>query len=114
MGYSKGRAASASLRTKNSILPPTKKEAGDLSAIAHAQDEPDTTLPPAAYIARYGVPRVGTEMWMLCRRLGCFEGEEQGESEEVEIGERDGDGLGGVELVDVGREEAEEEFVLTF
>jgi len=67
-----------------------------------AEEVPDTSLPPAVYIARYGEPRAGSNMWDRCLEAGCLYGREQ---EEVP-------GLGGLSLEEVLREGAEEEFVL--
>ena len=65
MGYSKGRTASANLR--GTILP--SKESGK----QHQKEVPDTTLAPAVYIQKYGIPEEGTEMWWRCKRWGCFD-----------------------------------------
>ena len=68
MGYSKGRAASATLR--KAITPQNNdKEASDAKV-------PDVTLAPAAYIRRYGDPPFGSDMWTRCRDLGCFDKDE--------------------------------------
>ena len=92
MGYSKGRQASAALR--KSVLP--GKE--------NAKEIPDTTLAPAEYLSRYGVPRVGTEIWFRCKEAGCFD-EEVGESWEQLMGlDKEDDFL---------REAAEQDFVIT-
>ncbi len=68
MGYSKGRATSYTM--KNSILP---KDGVTKSASA---GRPDTTLAPAMYIHRYGIPPVGSEMWLRCLNSGCFDDDE--------------------------------------
>jgi len=110
MGYSKGRATSATLR--KTVLPSTHSAKapshGNTTTKAapttQHSDEPDTSLSPGLYIQRYGVPRVGSEMWNLCARTGCFDeddGEEMREREE-----------GRLRLEAMWREEAEEEFVL--
>lgn len=73
IGHSKGRATSAALR--RTVLAPkdTNKPA----------ETPDPTLAPATYIARYGVPRVGSEQWIRCKKAGCFdEVDETGETME--------------------------------
>lgn len=93
MGYSKGRKTSATLQQR-SILP--GKE--------NVREIPDTTLAPADYLSRYGVPRVGTDIWFRCKRAGCFD-EEQGPSFEE---------LMGLDKEDTFfREEAERDFVLS-
>lgn len=94
MGYAKGRSTSASLR--KTVLP---KEDAKM---------PDTSLPPAEYIQRYGVPPLGTEMWLRCKIAGCFD-EDEGESlEEIFAGDHPHG------LDTLLREEAEQEFQLTF
>lgn len=70
MGYSKGRATSSTI--KQSILP---KKANTASAPAEI---PDTTLAPAVYIQRYGVPPTGSEMWIRCFNYGCFNRDDDG------------------------------------
>lgn len=94
MGYAKGRSTSATLR--NTILP--KKDS----------DVPDTSLAPAQYIARYGTPRLGSEMWLTCKRAGCFDEDEGPSLEEIFAG----DHPHGLDALI--REEAEQDFQLTF
>ena len=91
MGYSKGRKASATLR--KSVLP--GKE--------NARDIPDTTLAPAEYISRYGIPPVGTEIWFRCQSAGCFDEDEEPNFEELMGLDKEDDFL---------REAAEQDFVL--
>ena len=92
MGYSKGRKTSSALQ--KSVLP--GKE--------NAREIPDTALAPAEYISRYGVPRVGTDIWFRCKKAGCFD-EEEGPSFEE---------LMGLDKEDTFfREAAEQDFVLT-
>ncbi|MCJ1366654.1 hypothetical protein MMC16_005784 [Acarospora aff. strigata] len=64
LGYSKGRATSSTL--KKSILPKT-------TATGAAAEIPDTTLAPAVYIRKYGIPPAGSQMWVRCMRSGCFD-----------------------------------------
>lgn len=94
MGYSKGRAASAELRK---FADPQK---ANKSA---AKEIPDQTLAPSVYIARYGEPRMGSEMWIKCKSAGCFD--------------EDSDNLdflsGGNALDDLIQEDAEQDFQLT-
>ena len=99
MGYSKGRAASATLR--KTVLPakPTKT---DENAI------PNTEMAPADYIQRYGVPKFGSEMWIRCKNSGCFN-EDEGPSLEEIFGRGQPGGLDAYL-----REEAEQDFQLTF
>ena len=94
MGYSKGRKASATLR--KTVL--RGKE--------NAREIPDTSLAPAEYIARHGIPRVGTDIWFRCKRAGCLdEEEEEGPSFEELMGlDKEDEFL---------REAAEQDFVLT-
>lgn len=94
MGYAKGRSTSASLRT--TILP--KKDS----------EVPDASLPPAEYISRYGVPRLGSEMWLASKRAGCFDDDEGQSLEEIFAGDHP-HGLDALL-----REEAEQDFQLTF
>lgn len=96
IGYSKGRAASATLR--QTVLPNKN------SKIA-ADELPDVTLAPAEYISRYGVPRLGSDMWFRCKSAGCFK-EDEGKSLEE---------LWGVNSLDtLLREDAEQDFQLSF
>ena len=102
MGYSKGRATSAALKKtgmpKREPLQPKKKS-----------DIPDVSLCPDEYIERYGEPMFGTEMWLRCKRAGCFEKDEGMSLEEMLRG-----GGGGRTLDELLREGAEEEFQLRF
>lgn len=93
MGYSKGRAASATLR--KTVLP--KKDAKTGSDENH-----DTSLAPADYIGRYG------EMSAHCRAAGCFDEDKGPSLEEIFAGDNP-DGLN-----TLLREEAEQDFQLTF
>ena len=70
VGYSKGRATSSTI--KQSILPKTGTTGGPPVEI------PNTTLAPATYIQRYGIPPAGSEMWMRCFRHGCFNEDDDG------------------------------------
>ena len=99
MGYSKGRAASATLR--KTVLPakPTKTDENVI---------PDTEMAPADYIQRYGVPKFGSEMWIRCKRSGCFDEDEGPSLEEIFGGGKPGG------LDSYLREEAEQDFQLTF
>ena len=99
MGYSKGRAASATLR--NTVLP-----AKAIKTNEHAI--PDTEMAPAEYIKRYGVPKFGSEMWIRCKNSGCFD-EDEGPSLEEVFSRGQPDGLDAYL-----REEAEQDFQLTF
>lgn len=99
MGYSKGRATSATLR--KTVLP--KKEVKTSS-----NEIPDTSLAPAEYIRRYGVPQVGSEMWIRCRAVGCFDEDVGPNLEEIFAGDHP-HGLDALL-----RKEAEQDFQLTF
>lgn len=94
MGYSKGRAASANLR--KTILPPKIDKS--------APEVPDTTLAPAVYIQRFGIPPFGSEMWTRCKVSGCFDEDEDEEWEEGWKGDAG----------DLLREEAERDFELSW
>ena len=89
IGRSAGRSVSASMR-KTSAPSKNAKEAAEM---------PDTSLPPALYIERYGEPKWGSEMWFKCRNAGCFD-------EDLE----DVCGIGEPVFDDFLREEAEREF----
>lgn len=99
MGYSKGRATSATLR--KTVVPKKDVKTG-------SNEIPDTSLVPAEYIRRYGVPRVGSEMWIRCRAAGCFDEDEGPSLEEIFAGDHPHG------LDTLLREEAEQEFQLTF
>lgn len=76
LGYSKGRATSSTM--KQSILP--KKG----TATCTPAEIPDTTLAPAVYIQRYGVPPTGSEMWIRCFNYGCFGKDDDGLEDALE------------------------------
>ena len=99
IGYSKGRAASATLRQ---TIAPKKSTKSD------GKDYPDTSLAPADHIKRYGQPRFGSDMWMRCKTAGCFDADEGPSLEEIFAG----DHPGGLDAL--LREEAEQDFQLTF
>jgi hypothetical protein len=99
IGYSKGRATSATLRQ---TVEPKKSTKSD------GNDYPDTSLAPADYIKRYGEPRFGSDMWMRCKSAGCFDEDEGPSLEEIFAG----DHPGGLDAL--LREEAEQDFHLTF
>lgn len=94
MGYAKGRSTSAALR--KTVLPEKNR------------DVPDTSLAPAEYIHRYGVPRLGSEMWFICKRAGCFDEDEGPSLEEIFAGDNPN------ALDKLIREEAEQDFQLIF
>ena len=99
MGYSKGRAASATLR--KTVLP-ARATKNDENAI------PDTEMAPANYIQRYGIPKFGSEMWIRCKNSGCFD-EDEGPSLEEIFARGQPAGLDAYL-----REEAEQDFQFTF
>ena len=98
MGYSKGRAASATLR--KSVLP--EKEGRTGSNEVH-----ETSLAPAEYIRRYGVPREESEMPAHCRAAGYFDEDKRPILEEIFAGDHPHG------LDTLLREEAEQDFQLT-
>lgn len=63
MGYSKGRATSATMR--KTILPGKENQKPEIV--------PNYDLEPALFIRTYGVPRYGTEKWLECKMAGCFD-----------------------------------------
>ncbi|KAL8886283.1 MAG: hypothetical protein Q9192_006510 [Flavoplaca navasiana] len=96
MGYSKGRATSATLR--KTVLPGKENLVPEVI--------PDYSLPPGAFIKRYGVPRYGSEKWLECKIAGCFD-----EDYVEDLGEAvtaDNDDV----VAEYFRKEAEKEFVL--
>lgn len=106
IGHSRGRIASAALK-KTSMPPPPSKNVDFAKPQSEIQDR--ALLPPGIYIERYGVPRVGSEMWIRCKDAGCFD---QHEHEDEEVDGKLGAREGGSALEDLWREEAEREFFL--
>ena len=98
LGYSKGRATSATLR--KTVLPKNEVNTG-------SNEIPDTSLAPAEYIRRYGIPRLGSEMWIRCKAAGCFDEDEGPSLEEIFAGDQPHG------LDTLLREEAEQDFQLT-
>ena len=92
IGRSAGRVASATYR----------KHAAPAKKPAAAAEVPDTSLPPAEYVARYGMPKAGTRMWERFMEEGCFS----------EGGRHSDQGMEVPPLEELLREGAEEEFVL--
>ena len=130
IGHSKGRATSAAMRTPSVLRP-----AHDVNDIKNIKDNkttgnwkgpiankaasaagiPDSALlAPAVYIERYGVPRIGSEMWIRCERAGCFD--TNAKKEELELQHEQelvGEEGGSIQAVDeLLREEAEKDFQL--
>ena len=99
MGYSRGRAASATLR--KSVLPKEEGKKGSDKAY-------DTSLAPAEYIRRYGLPREGSEMWPHCRAAGYVDEDKGPSLEEIFAGDHPHG------LDSLLREEAEQDFQLAF
>ena len=91
LGYSNGRSTSAALR--KTIL-----QGKDCKSVEQ-RETPDTSLPPALYIHKYGMPKVGTEFWRLCKDFGYFDEDNTAAD------------FHGVERSkDIWKEQAEEEF----
>ena len=88
MGYSKGRVTSASIRSTRMFNDP--------------KDNPDISLSPALFIEKYGMPSIGSEMYLRCKHSGCFD--EDGNEDEIRGAER---------LEALWREQVEEEFEFT-
>lgn len=59
VGYSKGRSVSSTLRQT-----------------AASEQSAKTKLSPETYMQLYGVPPLGSEMWIRCKAAGCFDAEE--------------------------------------
>ena len=111
IGRSKGRVTSAAL--KKATLPPPSSYNSSKSATAdetlkQQQQQRDDTLAPQVYIERYGVPVVGSEMWIRCKTAGCFD-------EPDSSSEREKEGRSRITaLEDLFRLEAERDFELVF
>ena len=117
IGYAKGRSTSSNLKSAFNA-PPRKPATAPLQTRALKKRGPSTPAPtsevknqgellsPTEYVAKYGLPEFGTEMWFRCRALGFFDEvkEEEGEDGDGKESER--------EVVDLFREEAAREFVL--
>ena len=107
IGHAAGRAASANMqKTVLSSNPNPNPDPKNINAAKKPLASkttntqiPDTTLAPAVYIKKYGVPSVGSEMWLRCKTAGCFD---------EEVG--DEGLLGGADVGDWLREEAEREW----
>ena len=99
IGYAKGRAASATLR--KTVSPKKEVNTG-------TNEISNTSLAPADYIRQYGVPRVGSEMWIRCKAVGCFDEDDGPSLEDIFAGDRPHG------LDTLLREEAEQDFQLTF
>ena len=105
MGYSKGRAASASLHKAKPI-----KSTKPASTSSTTQPHPNT-LAPEEFMKQYGEPRYLTEMWWKCRRQGLIpmpgDDDKRDEEEEDDTRFLDPDGKN---ADDYAREEAEADF----
>ncbi|KAL8947375.1 MAG: hypothetical protein Q9222_006341 [Ikaeria aurantiellina] len=77
MGYSKGRATSATMR--KTVLPGKENQVPEVV--------PDYSLEPSTFIKRYGVPRYGSEKWLECKLAGCLDGTPKPTPYEEELGE---------------------------
>lgn len=97
MGYRKGRATSATMRT-TTVLPGKENRMPEVM--------PDYSLAPAAFIKRYGTPRYGSEKWLECKMAGCFDEDEGEKLGEAVTAEND------AAIADYFRKEAEKDFVL--
>lgn len=100
IGRSKGRVTSAAL--KKATLQPAAE------TIKQQQQQRDHTLAPQVYIDRYGVPKVGSEMWIRCKTAGCFDELESSSEREEEERRRI------TALEDLFRQDAERDFELVF
>ena len=92
MGYSKGRATSAAMR----------KSEKDLEN--EAEIDPHQ-LSLEEFIHHYGIPKIGSDKWVECKRAGCFDEDEETLGDEIAARDR---------LADMFREEAQKEFILEF
>lgn len=70
LGYSKGRDVSSKLHGKASTTSKQPAAKGILS--------------PENYMQLYGMPPLGSEMWLRCKAAGCFD-DEQSQPESVEM-----------------------------
>ena len=106
MGYSKGRAASASLR---------QARAAQSGAAPGATVDPNS-LSPEEFMRQYGAPAFMSDMWRRCRRQGLIEmpgdeeREERRKQEEREAEEFAIRGPDGKTADDYFQEEAERDF----
>lgn len=69
LGYSKGRSVSSNLRENSP---------------AQNSSSTQTTLSPETYMQLYGPPPLGSDMWTRCKAAGCFDLQENGETQEPE------------------------------
>ncbi|KAL9597487.1 MAG: hypothetical protein Q9219_005120 [cf. Caloplaca sp. 3 TL-2023] len=100
LGYSKGRATSASMR--KTILPGKEKSKGEIT--------PNYNLAPAIFVREYGVPQPGTEKWLECKIAGCLDEDNKDPNDDLgETVSAEDDAL-----ARYFQEEAEKEFVLEF
>lgn len=100
IGRSKGRVTSAALK-KATLSPADETQ-------KQQQPQRDHTLAPQVYIDRYGVPVVGSEMWIRCKTAGCFDELESSSEREEEGRSRI------TALENLFRQEAERDFELVF
>jgi len=108
MGYSKGRSTSATLRKTSASIPKStsSKSNSSWASTQTGNEEPEERLSLDGYLRKYGVPKVGSEMYLRCWNAGCFDGEgrvifEEERSEDDGVRER---------LEGLFRRDAEEEF----
>ena len=101
LGHSQGRAVSASLKAQ---LSPVGKKEGFVPF-----EERDTSLTAAAYWQRYGMPPLGSEMWMECWRCGFLKDGKTADDEREEERKQERDRVLEEEL----RKDALEDFQLT-
>lgn len=76
LGHAKGRAISANIRRANQA---PKKSAGFVPF-----EERDASIAPAAYLARYGEPPLGSDMWLNCWKLGILEDSPKKQQDEAQ------------------------------
>ncbi|MCJ1309972.1 hypothetical protein MMC25_003633 [Agyrium rufum] len=108
VGYFKGRATSSTLRKTIDGKPPQPNGRSRISRqnskLYSKVGVPVSDLAPAMYIQRYGIPEVGSDMWMMCKAAGCFNKDEEDSAESTS----------GPSVQDWFKEQAEEDFELRF
>ncbi|KAL8870592.1 MAG: hypothetical protein Q9174_003397 [Haloplaca sp. 1 TL-2023] len=107
LGYSKGRATSATMR--KTVLPGKENEVPEVTR--------NYGFAPAEFIRRYGVPKYGSEKWVECKMAGCFDPDDEDRVKAVKKEEDDlGESIKANDdaIADYFREEAEKDFVLEF
>ena len=107
MGYSKGRAASASLRKAREPL------SIDSTSNSKKTTSDPNNLFPEDFMKQHGEPRFMSEMWVRCRQAGLIEMPGDEDRKKDESAGFAILGPDGKSVADYGQEEAEKEFEMT-